>query len=52
MEIQVYHFCRWVRLAVDPVIFVDGKLWVEFMGDKNHQASLLKRSPLHGGNAK
>lgn len=41
-----------VRLAVDPVIFGDGRLWVELMGDKNYQASLLRRSPVHGGKCK
>lgn len=35
--------------SVDPVIFGDGRLWVECMGDENYQASLLRRSRLHGG---
>lgn len=52
VEIQTSVTFQVVRLAVDRVIFGAGRLWAKFMGDKNYQASLLGRSPLHGGGCK
>lgn len=41
MEIQTSVTFQVVRLAVGQVIFGDGRLWSEFMGDKNYQASVV-----------